>query len=95
MELISFPDLRDKVVLVYIRNRPLDDYVVLERAHFEIQGGRGFVVGRIAEGTTTNDWAAGVPTALSWESVEQYLIFDTLEDYFARETQSYDPQSIQ
>jgi len=95
MDLISFPDLHNKVVLVYIRNRPLDDYVVLERVAFEIQGGKAFIVGAIAEGTTTNDWAAGVPTALSWDSVEQYLVFDSLEDYFARETQSYDPQSIQ
>jgi hypothetical protein len=95
MTSISLPDLRGKTVLVYLKHRPLDDYVVLQQIGFEIQAERFFMLGRVAEGTTTNDWAAGIFTAIAWDSVEQYMVFDSLEDYFSREAQSYDPQSIQ
>jgi hypothetical protein len=90
----SFPDFSDKVVLLYLTNRSPDDAVVLCGTRFETQGGRFFIVGEYAEGTTANDWAAGIATAVSWDSVEQYLIFDSIEDYFNRASLAYNKESM-
>jgi hypothetical protein len=92
---IRFPDFSDKIVLVYLANRSDDHSIVIEHPTFEIQGGRVFIVGQFAEGTTSNDWASGVQTAVSWDAVEQYLVFDTIEEYFSRISQGWDDRTVQ
>lgn len=90
----AFPDFSGKVILLYLINRSPDDAVVLHSTRFEVQGTRVFLVGEYAEGTTASDWAAGVSTAVSWDSVEQYLIFDSIEDYFSRASLAYNKESM-
>ena len=86
---LFFPDFSGKIVLLYLENRASEDSVVLENAAFQIQGDKIFLVGRIAEGTTPNDWASGVDTAVSCDSIEQYLVFDSLQEYMDRVARSY------
>lgn len=86
---LYFPDLTQKIVLVYLSNRSSEDSVVIENPIFQVQGDKIFLVGRIAEGTTPNDWASGVATAICWESIEQYMVFDSLQDYMDRVARSY------
>jgi hypothetical protein len=90
-----FPDLSDKIVLIYLTNQCDEHNVVLERPHFEQQGDKLFIVGVFAEGTTANDWATGIHTAVAWDHVEQYLVFDSLEDYFYRISLANDNQTLQ
>jgi len=92
---LEFPDLSQKIVLLYLVNRSDDHNVVLQSPTFEVQGGRVFLVGDFAEGTTANDWAAGVRTAISWENVEQYLLFDSIDDYFARISMGWNDRTVQ
>ena len=87
--IMQFPDFSSKIILVYLMGRPPDDGVLLQHASFEIQGGRAFVVGEFAEGASANDWVAGVSTALAWDTVQQYFVFDSMEDYMARASQAY------
>ncbi len=89
-----FPDFSGRVILLYLINRSPDDAVVLYDARFEDQGARIFIVGKYAEGTTANDWAADVETAVSWDCVEQYLLFDSIEDYFNRASLAYNKESM-
>ena len=73
-----------------------DDYnVVLQDANLENQAGKLFIVGEFAAGTTSGDWAPGVPTAVSWDNVEQYLVFDTIEDYFTRMSLGWNDRTMQ
>lgn len=88
------PDLKSKVILIYMHNRPLEEAVVLEDAHFEQQGGRLFLVGRFAEGASENDWASGVKTSLAWDRVDQYFLFDTLAEYLQRAAQAMARESV-
>ena len=90
MNPMNTPHLKDKIVLLYLKNRSLDDAVLLREARFDIQADRVFIVGRFCEGATDNDWATDVGTAISWDAVEQYLVFDSLEDYFSRASQAMD-----
>ena len=87
--MMQFPDFSNKIILDYLMGRPPDDGVLLQHAAFEIQGGRPFIIGEFAEGASANDWVAGVITALAWDTVQQYFVFDSMEDYMARASQAY------
>jgi len=95
MSFLEFPDIEDKIILIYLSSRPDEHNAVLQKAHFENQGGRIFIVGEFAEGTTANDWASGVSTAIAWDQIEQYLVFDSLEDYFSRMSRAWDSPTMQ
>ncbi len=81
---MRLPDFAGKVVLLYLTYTSDDRGIVLEDPVFQAQGDRLFLVGRIAEGTSPNDWVAGSMSGVAWESVDQYLVFDSLEDYLGR-----------
>ena len=89
MQELYFPDFGTKVLLIYLVDRSPDESIVLQNASFEIQGGRPFIIGEFAEGASANDWVAGVMTALAWDTVQQYFVFDSMEDYMARASQAY------
>jgi hypothetical protein len=92
---MNYPEFQNKVILLYLHNRPDDHNVVLQDASMESQAGRMFIVGEFAEGTTANDWATGVRTAVAWDCVEQYLIFDTIENYFERISMGWESKTVQ
>lgn len=91
---LYFPDLSGKTVLIYLGNRTSEESVVLEDVSFQIQGDKIVMVGRIAEGTTPNDWASGITTAVSWDGIEQYLVFDSLQEYLDRVARSYTDENF-
>jgi hypothetical protein len=79
---VDLPDFSGKVVVFYLTNH------VTERAgtpvlepRFVTEGDRLFVRGAIPPGATQNDWASGATTAISWEHVVEYLVFESLEHY--------------
>ena len=39
-----------------------------------------FLTGTTPHGVNDDDWCAGAPCAVSWESVLVYYLFDSLED---------------
>ena len=49
--------------------------------HFEIQGGRLFVMGKTPRGASTTDWGEGCLAALAWDQVLDYTVFDSPERY--------------
>jgi hypothetical protein len=89
------PDFTNKILLIYLCDRPDEHNVLIKNAAFVDQGGRVFLVGEFAEDTTANDWAAGVQTAIAWDRVEQYLVFDSIEDYFARVSAGWENKTVQ
>jgi len=95
MNSMPFPDLQDKIVLIYLANQCDEHNVVLENPRFEQQGDKLFIVGEFAEGTTANDWAAGIHTAVAWSNVEQYLVFNSLDEYFNRVSMAHENQTLQ
>lgn len=94
MNPMNHPHLKDKIVLLYLKNRSLDDAVLLRDARFDIQADRVFIVGRFCDGATANDWASDIGTAVSWDSVEQYLVFDSLEQYYSRASLAMEKSSF-
>ena len=93
----SLPDFRNKVVLVYhvgalSRDSQINSAVI--ESYFEMQGGRLFLCGESAPGATPNDGIVGCKLCLAWETVEAYVVFDSLEDYHRRVRQAGPPPDV-
>ena len=80
----AFPDLRNKALAVYLRNRSAEYANIIEYPEFEMQGGRVFLVGTVANCVPYGTWNAGARTAIAWDEVEQYIVFDSVEEYLDR-----------
>lgn len=74
----TLPDFRGKLVLVAL-SRSAEDTQLLHDPHFERQGGRLFLVGTIPPKVAPG--YEGVPVAVAWDDVNQYLLLDSLKQY--------------
>lgn len=85
----DLPDFRGRALVLYLRGLPLDSPTVLTDAAFETQGGRLFLTGTCQPTEPSMDeWVTGVRCCVAWEAVEQYLVFGSLGEYYARLQQS-------
>ena len=87
--LASLPDFAGKLVAFYVADptQALAGGVLLEYPEFKVFGGRVFVVGRSPELAGT-EWASQLPSGLAWDSVIQYIVFASREDYLERGKQA-------
>ena len=60
-----------------------DDSITIKDSSFDLIHNRLFIVGEISKGSTTNDWAVSRPCAIAWDSVIDFMIFDTESQYEA------------
>lgn len=58
-----------------------EDTLAMKCIHLEMQNGRLFVVGEVPKGATKNDWAEGRQCAIAWDSVTDYMVFDSEHQY--------------
>lgn len=81
----ELPDFAGKLLVLYLSNPPrrMEAGVLLEFATFKRYGDRLFLVGRVPE-RGDSGWASRLPSAVAWDSVVHYLVFDTREDYERR-----------
>jgi hypothetical protein len=75
----TVPDFSGKLVSLSIAG---DSHTyTMERARFESQGGRLFLVGIVPHGGSNGDWSEGARCAVAWDGVTDYLVFDSVEHY--------------
>jgi hypothetical protein len=59
-----------------------DDHTyAIDRPRFELQGDRWFVVGTVPHGGSNGDWSEGATSAVAWDQVNTYLVFDSVKHY--------------
>lgn len=58
-----------------------ESVLAMQDIRFEEQGGRLFVCGVIPEGVTPNEWAMNRPSAIAWDCVTDYIVFDSVTQY--------------
>ena len=75
----NLPNLEGKCVSITI----MDDGNShdLFNPHFELQGGRLFIIGSVPEGATDSNWVVGCQSAVAWDRVTDYFVFENLEAY--------------
>jgi hypothetical protein len=79
MKKTPFPDFTDKFVSVSIVS---DDHTyAIDRPRFELQGDRWFLVGTVPRGCSNGDWCEGATSAVAWDQVATYLVFDSAKCY--------------
>ena len=76
------PSFSGKVLSVLSANE--DTSQLIADPKFEIQGERLFLVGTVPQGSSPNDWMIGLSCAIAWDMVQDYVIFDSIEDYLTR-----------
>ncbi|MCO7224747.1 hypothetical protein [Pleionea sp. CnH1-48] len=76
-EVIDGLDFEGKVVSFGTESENL----AIKNISFEKQFGRIFVVGEVPAGATNNDWAAGRPCAIAWDLIQDYMVFDSEDQY--------------
>jgi hypothetical protein len=81
----DLPDLQGKVIALYPRGMFPMGPVVLDDCAFETQGGRRFLVGMSrACRPDAQEWTTGSRRWIAWDAVDQYFLFESLEEYYAR-----------
>ena len=83
----NLPDFENKTVLFRMINIEID--TTIENPVFEMHNGRLFVTGRMAEGSSQNDWLAGLVTSLAWDCVQGYVVFASTEEYLSRASMAW------
>jgi len=76
---MNFPDFKGKCLSITIMDDDINHD--LFDPHFEEQAGRVFIIGTVPRGATESDWIAGCQSAVAWDRVTDYHVFDSLEDY--------------
>jgi hypothetical protein len=79
------PKLRGKTLAVYTRYRADQGPIVLADCLLETRGERLFLVGSgISARLGAKEWTDGVRRSIAWDAVEEYMIFESNEDYYQR-----------
>jgi hypothetical protein len=78
-------DLRGKTLVVKVSSRPLEYPLILGGCSFETHGGRLFLSGtNVPHAPDSYSWTDGVRRLVAWDAVEEYMIFDSVEQYHGR-----------
>jgi hypothetical protein len=51
---------------------------------FQEQGGRLFMVGTVPKEASRDNWMECLPCAIAWDTVQDYVIFASMDDYLTR-----------
>ncbi len=89
----KLPDFKNKTVLFQMTNLEFDN--TIQNPSFEMQHGRLFLVGKIVEGSSQNDWLSGLTASVAWDHVQGYVIFDSPEDYISRLSLAWRDKNLQ
>ena len=78
----KLPEFDGKVVSVVCANE--DTGQLIRSPHFEDQCGRVFIVGTVPEDASQDNWMEDLPCAIAWDTVQDYVVFDSMDDYLSR-----------
>ena len=77
--------LRGKTIAVHLGGRAGGAPIVLKDCMLETRGNRLFLVGTsVSAQPAVTEWTDGVRRALAWDAVDDYLLFDSPDDYYSR-----------
>jgi hypothetical protein len=81
----SLPDFAGKTLVVQTRNRPLSNPIILNECELQTQAGKLFLTGvRQACAPELSSWTDGVRCYVAWDDVEEYLVFQSVQDFHSR-----------
>lgn len=76
------PQLAGKVLSVLCTGE--DTGQLIYDPFFQDQGGRLFMVGIVPKEASRDNWMEGLLCAIAWDTVQDYVIFASMDDYLTR-----------
>jgi hypothetical protein len=76
---MEYPNFKNKVVSLSSNEDNFNHDLI--DPHFEEIAGRIFLIGEIPRESTDSGWNANKIGAIAWDSVNEFVIFDSHEDY--------------
>jgi hypothetical protein len=86
----TIPNFKGKVLSVALSGTSWTR--AIQDPRFELQCGRLFLVGTSPKEASTKNWVAGSRYAVAWDSVMDYAVFDSLDEYLERLHTFYGPK---
>jgi len=81
------PNFKDKVLYLVLTGR--DSSRAIANPRFELQCGRLFLVGTSPPDASDKNWVTGLQYAVAWDSIMDYIVFDSLAEYRRRLSTCY------
>ena len=78
----TIPRFDGKVISVVCENEETGQLIFSPK--FESQGGRLFIVGTVPRESSRDNWIEGLTTAIAWDTVQDYVVFESMEDFIKR-----------
>ena len=82
MKTDKLPDFASKVLSIGIAGS--DEAASMAKAQFKVIGDRLFLVGIVPKKGSGSDWVEGVECAVAWDTVTDYLVFESQAQYEER-----------
>ena len=82
MKTDKLPNFSGKVLSIGIAGS--DDAASMAKAQFKVLGDRLFLVGVVPKKGSGSDWVEGIECAIAWDTVTEYLVFKSQEQYEER-----------
>jgi hypothetical protein len=79
---MKVPQLAGKVLSVVCAGE--DTGQLIADPSFEEQGGRLFLIGTVPKNASRDNWMEGLSCAIAWDTVQDYVIFASMDDYLTR-----------
>ena len=79
---MKIPIFKNKIVSVVCENE--DTGQLIFNPKFEKQGNRLFLVGTVPPDSSQDNWMEGLVTAIAWDTVQDYVVFDSMDDFLTR-----------
>jgi len=78
----TVPDFTNKVVSSEFA--AADHSLAIHDSRWEMPGGRLYLLGTVPRGGSTRNWCEAVAVGVAWDSVSDYMVFDSVEEYRKR-----------
>ena len=75
----NYPDFSGKYISITIKDDEISHDLFDPK--FENQAGRIFITGITPHGATESNWVSGIKSAVAWDRVTDYFLFDDIESY--------------
>ncbi len=75
----SLPNFTEKCISLRVRGSKYSHDLL--NPYFEYQGGKLFIIGTVPEGASESGWDNNQISALDWEYVIKYTLFENYEEY--------------
>ena len=76
------PEVAGKILSVLCAGE--DTGQLIHDPSFEEQGGRLFLIGTVPKEASRDNWMEGLPCAIAWDTVQDYVTFASMDDYLTR-----------